>query len=68
MLGSNDSVNPDMDDRHVSVERYKDNIEFIITSLKDIGVKNIILISPPPVDDVKWDLHLRQTKCNVLLL
>ena len=60
LLGSNDSVLRELDARHVPVDRYKENIEFIVKSLREIGVKNIILISPPPVDDETWYVFIQR--------
>ena len=55
LLGSNDAVNKSLDNRHVPIADYVKNLKCIISLLQKAQVDNIILISPPPVDDFEWD-------------
>lgn len=60
LLGSNDSVLPELDSRHVTPARYRENLEAIVACLREGGVANIVLLSPPPVDDVKWNKRVAE--------
>ena len=56
LLGTNDAVQQDKDDRHVPIEEYKKHLVSIISKMEDSGIpsENIIIISPPPIDLEAW--------------
>jgi len=62
LLGTNDAVLRDKDDRHVPVEEYKKNLVSIISKMESKGIpsENIILISPPPMDLEAWSVFSRK--------
>ncbi|XP_057301251.1 isoamyl acetate-hydrolyzing esterase 1 homolog [Hydractinia symbiolongicarpus] len=62
LLGSNDSVDEKLDNRHVPIKKFEQNIQNIVKALKENNVKNIVLMSPPPVDDVAWGKWLWDKK------
>ncbi|XP_065644419.1 isoamyl acetate-hydrolyzing esterase 1 homolog isoform X2 [Hydra vulgaris] len=62
LLSTNDSVDPELDKRAVDVKKSKENLEFIIKYLKDNGVLNIILLTPPPIDGEKWHDFMMETQ------
>ena len=62
LLGSNDCVLGELDNRHVPLQRYQENLEFIVKRFQEIGVCNIILMSPPPVDETAWNTFLMNVK------
>lgn len=62
LLGSNDAIPKEESNRHVNLERYRQNLEYIINLLQEQDIKNIILLSPPPVDHHSWDKYLRENK------
>ena len=61
LLGTNDAVLPDKDDRYVPVDEYKKNLMSIISKMENSGIptENIILISPPPMDLSAWSIHCK---------
>lgn len=38
----------------VPLEEYKDNIAKMVATARDAGLPNILLITPPPVDEAAW--------------
>lgn len=54
LLGTNDSGPKEMDERHVSLDLYRENIQFIVKTLLKYKVENVLLISPPPIDVESW--------------
>ena len=62
LLGTNDAVLKEKDDRHVPVEEYKKNLVSIISKMESKGIpsENIILISPPPMDLEAWSVFSRK--------
>lgn len=65
LLGSNDSVDGKLDSRHVPIKKFERNIQNIVKALKEINVKNFVLMSPPPVDDVAWGKWLWDKKSEL---
>lgn len=61
LLGSNDAVLDDKDDRHVPIDEFKENLMYIISTLEKNGIQteNIILISPPPIDIDAWTANCK---------
>ena len=61
LLGTNDAVLQDKDDRFVPVEEYKKNLVSIISKLESNGIpsENIVLISPPPMDLQAWTAYCK---------
>jgi lysophospholipase L1-like esterase len=57
MLGSNDSTKDTNKIQHVPIARFESNMKFIIEYLKKLGIdeQKIILISPPKIDDARWE-------------
>ncbi|EDO46329.1 predicted protein, partial [Nematostella vectensis] len=57
LLGSNDSVLYDIDQRGLELEDYTDNLRNIIHQFKQAGVpdKNIILMTPPPICEEMYE-------------
>ncbi|GBF95364.1 isoamyl acetate-hydrolyzing esterase [Raphidocelis subcapitata] len=53
--GANDAVNPQGPQAfmHVSLEDYATNLKTIVAKFKAAGVQNVMLVTPPPVDDAK---------------
>lgn len=53
--------------QHVPLEEYKSNLEKIVNYVKGIGCKNIVLITPPPVDDAAWKefREVREIRVNI---
>ncbi len=62
LLGTNDSVLKDVDDRAVPVDEYKENLKEIISEIEKQGVprERILLVSPPPIDVEPWKKHARE--------
>jgi lysophospholipase L1-like esterase len=58
-FGANDSGLP-IAKAHVPIERYKDNLTTMVNMIKDTNSEyynpsiRLVLITPPPVDEVKW--------------
>jgi isoamyl acetate esterase len=52
-FGANDCALPDgtSSRQHVPIPQYKDNLKAIIAHAKSAGIENILLITPPPVDE-----------------
>ena len=61
LLSTNDSVDPELDNRAVDVNKSKENLEFIIKSLRNDGISNIILLTPPPIDGERWHNLMMET-------
>lgn len=59
LLGTNDAVLEEKDDRHVPIKEYKENLQKIVSLMEGSGIQteNIILISPPPIDLKAWETH-----------
>jgi lysophospholipase L1-like esterase len=59
MFGANDSTSSENKIQHVPLDKYRDNLAFIIDYLLDWGVKRekLIVISPPRIFDNKWIEH-----------
>lgn len=68
LLGSNDSNSKQHDDRHVPLVEYEQNLKCIVESLLEHKVENIILISPPPIDVMRWNEYSSQTYGQSLLI
>ena len=56
LLGTNDSVMKEDDDRSVPVDEYIENMRYIISEIEKHGIprEKIILIAPPPIDVTAW--------------
>ncbi|KAI8464125.1 MAG: SGNH hydrolase-type esterase domain-containing protein [Monoraphidium minutum] len=54
-FGTNDAVNTKgpQSFMHVPIDKYISNLKQIMQSLKGAGVSNVMLVTPPPVDDAK---------------
>jgi lysophospholipase L1-like esterase len=62
LLGSNDSARENSI-QHVSLKKYKENLDFIFNYLTcewGIEKQKIIIISPPKIDDQKWKNYTLQ--------
>lgn len=62
-LGTNDSVDSTIcHKQHVPLEEFKQNMTDMIQYLQDIGIarEKIIVISPPPCDEQKWEEDCKQ--------
>lgn len=60
-LGANDAAPPG-EPQHISIDEYAQNIESIVVELrKKVGPKcPILLLTPPPVDEVAWMSYLER--------
>lgn len=56
MLGTNDSTKSTNQIQHVTLDRFRENMIWIIDYLIGFGIEKekLILISPPRIDDAKW--------------
>lgn len=56
LLGTNDSVMKEDDDRSVPVDEYIENMRYIVSEIEKHGIprEKIILIAPPPADVTAW--------------
>ena len=62
LLGANDSALPG-ERQHVPLEEYRRNLEQIVTSIQErSGVSPIILMTPPPVDEIRWMVQWGNTQ------
>jgi lysophospholipase L1-like esterase len=66
MLGSNDSTKDTNKIQHVPLARFESNLKYIIDYLKKLGINEhkIILISPPKIDDAKWEATVNSRNHN----
>jgi len=62
LIGSNDAVPEQEDDRHVPLDEYRTNIENMLTQLKNSNIKYIFLLSPPPLNGPAWAEKCLTTK------
>ena len=62
LLGSNDSVSPSLDKRHIPIAQYEDCMEKIVQELERRGIQYVILITPPPVDIKHWTDYSFETR------
>ena len=62
--------------QHVPIPEYAENLKLMVKSVKDAGVKIVVLLTPPPVHDAgrkQWQVLVRLVKgccfeaCPVLL-
>eukprot|EP00878_Enallax_costatus_P018304 GHUV01019262.1.p1 GENE.GHUV01019262.1~~GHUV01019262.1.p1 ORF type:complete len:336 (+),score=88.76 GHUV01019262.1:991-1998(+) len=55
-FGANDAVSPTGKDGYLSVpvDEYKSNLANMVSTARDAGVPNILLITPPPVNETAW--------------
>eukprot|EP00795_Rhopilema_esculentum_P016604 gene16604-8031_t len=62
LIGTNDAVLEDKDDRAVPLDEYKDNVKYIISKIESYGVprERIILVTPPPMDIAAWTGYARE--------
>ena len=62
LIGTNDAVLEDKDDRAVPLDEYKDNLLYIISKIESYGVprERIILVTPPPMDSASWTKYARE--------
>ena len=62
LLGSNDSVLPDIDPRGLSVEEYVTNLSDILTQFMNDGIaaNQLILLTPPPVSEVMYEKYCQE--------
>ena len=68
MLGSNDSTDPTNKIQHVSLEDYKKNMRWIIDYILNkwgLPKDKLILISPPKINDQKWEMANNCGNCIV---
>ena len=61
LIGSNDSVLPELDKRAVPVEEYGTNLNNLIGLCKQ-KFSTVVIVTLPPQDEVRWDEHSRTTK------
>ncbi|KAK9831127.1 hypothetical protein WJX74_004350 [Apatococcus lobatus] len=59
-FGANDAVLPDRlkNRQYVPVSEYKSTLEGMVQVAKNVGVQNILLITPPPLDEaarIRWN-------------
>jgi lysophospholipase L1-like esterase len=57
MLGSNDSTKDTNKLQHVPLARFESNLNAMIEYLDKLGIdeRKIVLITPPKIDDAKWE-------------
>ena len=62
LLGSNDSVLPDIDPRGLSVEEYVTNLSDILTQFMNDGIaaNQLILLTPPPLSEVMYEKYCQE--------
>lgn len=62
-LGANDSVDCALcPKQHVPLEEFKQNLKDLVKYLQEIGIarQKIVLISPPAVDEQKWEADCKE--------
>ena len=42
---------------------YKDNLVAMVTAARQAGVQNVLLITPPPIDEAAWAKEVRDGCC-----
>ncbi|KND00759.1 uncharacterized protein SPPG_03872 [Spizellomyces punctatus DAOM BR117] len=60
-LGANDATLPFWPQQHVPLSAYRDNLHSIIASIRNFSSNTrILLITPPPIHEGKWQKHCGQ--------
>ena len=61
LIGSNDAVIPELDKRAVPVEEYGRALQDMISCCKE-KFSHVVIVTPPPVDDMRWNQWLLNSK------
>ena len=57
-FGTNDAVAKENEEQHVSIDRYVENIEFMVSRIKARGNGKIILVGPALVNEIAPDVSM----------